>query len=540
MVKLRLTMLCMLTLTLSIGVITVEAQNLVYHLEHEWVKIWINQDGTIDLLYDITIVCDEGTLHWVEIGQPNYDFTIGQAFDENNNELTAVDSSYQSNYKVQVDVEDLNAGESVRFNLTTNVGHMIWEDTQNPGNVGMQFTPSWFPVTIDNLRVKIVSPPGVTESNLKTMTGAEWDNAEYENGNFAVYWERHNLTPGQKYTFGVSFPKEFVQHYEVQPNFLQKYGPWIGVLIIFGLVVTLVAFAFRKKAYLKPIVSVEALGIRRGLTAVEASYLLDLKPSMIVTEILYSLLKKGVVWVTATKPSVTLRIMEPFKSKKPSELVGEARLRYYEIDFLNSIKKDGMLDEETLAETILFLSRSVEEKLRGYCRRDTIDYYRKIVEKAWGQVEQAGTSELASKAYDEQLLWLLLDPKYRARTETTFKNRVFEPTPFWFWYWYSYKQYHPQPTYEPNIDTPAKAKSPPKIPGADFANNIATAVESTSNSIVVNLEKFANAIIPVAPPPRASHEPAHRGSSCVCACAACACACACVSCACACAGGGAG
>ncbi|MDH5449141.1 MAG: hypothetical protein OEY24_00935 [Candidatus Bathyarchaeota archaeon] len=539
MVRLQLPMFCILILVLSMGVLTVEAQNLVYHLEHEWVNIWINEDGTIDLLYDVTIVCDEGVLHWIEIGQPNYDFKIGQAFDENNNELDAVDSSYQGDYKVQVDVEDLNAGKSVRFNLTTNVGHMIWKDTQNLGNVGMQFTPTWFPVRIDNLRVRIVTPSGVTESNLKTITGAEWDNADYEDGNFAVYWERHNLAPSQKYTFGVSFPEEFVQHYEVQKDFLQTYGPWIAVLIVLFLVVVLVAVALRKKPYLKPIMSMEALGIRRGLTAVEASYLLDLMPNMIVTEILYSLLKKRAVWVTATKPSVMLKVMKPFKSEKPGELA-EVQLRYYEIDFLNAIKKDGTLDEELLAETILFLQRSIEEKLRGYCRRDTINYYRKIVEKAWRQVEQAGTSELASKAYDEQLLWLLLDPQHRAKTETTFKNRVFEPAPFWFWYWYGYQQYHPRPTYKPNIDAPTEAKPPPKIPGADFANNIATAVENTSNSIVANLEKFANAIIPAAPPPRTSHKPAHRSSSCVCACAACACACACVSCACACAGGGAG
>jgi hypothetical protein len=539
MVRLPLPLLCIIVLVLSIGVLTVEAQNLVYHLEHEWVKIWINQDGTIDLLYDITIVCDDGVLHWVEIGQPNYDFTIGPAFDENDNVLDAVDSSTQGDYKIRVDVEDLTAGESVRFNLTTNVGRMIWADTQNSGNVGMQFTPTWFPVTIDSLRVQIVTPSGVTESNLKTLTGVEWDNAGYEDGNFAVYWERNNLASSQKYTFGVSFPEEFVQHYEVQPGFLQTYGPWIAVLVVLSLVAVLVAVALRKKPYLNPIISVEALGIRRGLTAVEASYLLDLKPDMIVTEILYSLLKKRAVWVTAIEPSVTLKVMKPLKREAPVELA-EGQLRYYEIDFLHAIKKDGMLDEELLAETILFLRRSVEEKLRGYCRRDTVDYYRKIVEKAWQQVEQAGTSEIASKAYDEQLLWLLLDPQRRTRTETAFKNRVFEPTPFWFWYWYSYQQYHPRPTYKPDIGAPAEAKPPPKIPGADFANNIATAVEGTSNSIVVNLEKFANAIIPATPLPRTSRQPAHRGSSCVCACAACACACACVSCACACASGGAG
>jgi len=178
----------------------------------------------------------------------------------------------------------------------------------------------------------------------------------------------------------------------------------------------------------------------------------------------------------------------------------------------------------------------VEQKLQGYSRKDTVDYYRKIAAQAWTQVEQAGTVELASSAYDEQLLWLMLDPNQRTRTETVFRDRVIQPNPLWFWWWYGYTTYHPNPIYTPNVNAPAQSGPPPAIPGADFANNIATSVEKTSNNIVVNIEKFANAIVP--PPPKASHDPAHPKADCVCACAACACACACVSCACACAGGG--
>jgi hypothetical protein len=280
----------------------------------------------------------------------------------------------------------------------------------------------------------------------------------------------------------------------------------------------------------------ETLGIRRGLTAVEASYLLDMKPTQIVTEILYSLLQKRAVWTESTNPALKLRIMPEFHDKTGT---AENPLRYYEIDFLNAVKNDGSLDEEKLAHTVMFLRDTLEQKLRGYSRRDTVDYYRKIVTKAWTQVEQAGTVDLASKAYDEQLLWLLLDPNYRSRTETAFRDRVFEPSPFWFWYWYGYYHYHPHPAYTPNVDMPAQAAKPPTIPGAEFANNIATAVEKTSSNIVVNIEKFTNAIIPMQTP-KASHEPARHGAECVCACHACACACACVSCACACAGGGVG
>jgi hypothetical protein len=229
--------------------------------------------------------------------------------------------------------------------------------------------------------------------------------------------------------------------------------------------------------------------------------------------------------------------MPEFKDKTGT---AENPLRYYEIDFLNAVKSDGTLDEEKLAHTVMYLRDTVEQKLRGYSRNDAVDYYRKIVAKAWTQVEQAGTADIASKAYDEQLLWLLLDPNYRARTETAFQNRIFEPNPLWFWYWYGYSHYHPHPTYTPPIGTPTPTAKPPAIPGAEFANNIATAVEKTSSNIVLNIEKFANAILPAPSPAKASHEPARHGAECVCACHACACACACVSCACACAGGGVG
>ena len=308
---------------------------------------------------------------------------------------------------------------------------------------------------------------------------------------------------------------------------------WVRTVRLHGIAI----YFIRKKPYASPKLSIETLGIRRGLTAVEASYLLEMKPTKIVTEILYSLLQKRAVWIETTKPSLKLKIMPEFKNKKGT---AEKPLRYYEIDFLTAIRNNGTLEEEKLAHTIMYLRDTLEQKLRGYNRRDTTDYYRKITAKAWAQVERAGTPSLASKAYDEQLLWLLLDPNYRVRTETAFQNRAFKPSPLWFWYWYSYRNYHPNPTYKPNIRSTTQTAKPPTIPGADFANNIATAVEKTSSNIVLSIEKFANALLPAPQPAKASRAPARQGSDCVCACHACACACACVSCACACAGGGVG
>ncbi len=511
-----------------------------YHLEHEWAKIWINQDGTIDLLYDISIALDSGDLiNFVYVGQPKGGFEIVTAMDQYGHMLVATDASSGSDYRVQVRLyEPLVAGQTVRFNLTTNVSRMIYEDT--PDNVGMEFIPTWWEeARVLDLQVQIVLPPGVTTENV-TTTQELWNGTYPEEDRLSVFWQRRELSPNQRYTFGVSFPKEYVKSYETEPTgivaFFQQYGPALLILGISIGAIGAVVYVIRKKPYLTPTLSMETLGIRHGFTAVEASYLLDLKPTRIVTEIMYSLLKKRAIWVKSTTPKFKLKIMQAFENKTGTP---EISLRYYEIDFLHAIKADGTLDEEKLAQTMRFLRHTVEEKLRGYCRRDTTDYYRKIVAKAWAQVEKAGTPALASKAYDEQLLWLFLDPNYQSRTRTVFRDLAFEPSPFWLWYWYSYRHYHPKPTYEPNVTAPTKAAKPPTIPGADFANNIATAVENTSNRIVTNLEKFASAIVRT-PAAKSSTQPAHHRSGCVCACAACACACACVSCACACAGGGVG
>jgi hypothetical protein len=451
------------------------------------------------------------------------------------------DASSGSDYKAQVNLySPLEAGQTIWFTITTNVAHMIMEDTQNPGNVGMQFKPTWWSeAEVTDLRVSVVLPPNVTTENVKTIV--DWNNTSMESGQLVIFWERQNLPPDQQYTFGLSFPKEYVQTYDTQPSgilvFFSNYGFWLAIGTFFvGLVVIIIVVA-SKSPYSTPSISMETLGVRRGLTAVEASYLLDLTPPKIVTEILYSLLQKRAIWVESTTPSLKLKIMKPFEGKTGTR---ETPLRYYEIDFLNAVKEDGMLDEEKLAHTIMSLRDNLEEKMRGYCRRDTIAYYESIVKKAWEQVEQAGTPGLASNAYNEQLLWLMLDPEYQSRTQTAFRDRVFEPSPMWLWFWYGYQHYYPHPTYKPNVETPTQGGQPPVIPGSDFANNVTAALTNTSNNIVANLEKFANSILPMPAGGRASHEPAHSDATCVCACAACACACACVSCACACAGGGVG
>ncbi len=542
MVK-RLPLVLAAVLVLAVALSAVggaQAQSLVYSVDHEWAQLFINQDGTVDLIYNISVSVSQGTMHGFYVGQPNSDFTIGQATDQYGNNLQVTDASSGSDYRVDVTLnQPLSAGQSVWFQVTTNVGGMISNDTTNPGNYGMEFAPQWISdQPINDVRVQIVLPPGVSTNDVKT-TQNYYNGTSTVEGRLAVYWGLGSIGPNDQVILGVSFPSSALPNYT--PPSGGGFGGWGETIAVTGVFAAVIFFLFiivwvfrkSKSNYQSPKVSMETLGVKRGLTAVEASYLLDLKPTQVVTEILYSLLQKRAVWATETKPSLKLKVLPPYEDKVGTK---ENPLRYYEIDFLHSLKEDGSLDEAKLAHTVMFLRDTVEQKLEGYSRKDTVDYYRRIVAKAWTQVEQAGTLELASNAYDEQLLWLMMDPNQRSRTETTFQNRPFQPQPMWFWWWYGYTIYHPHPAYSPNISAPAQSPKPMAIPGAEFANNIATAVEGTANNVVVNLEKFANSIVP--PPPKTSHQPAPHKEGCVCACAACACACACVSCACACAGGG--
>jgi hypothetical protein len=407
-----LTFILALTVTsLSVGLVS--AQNRVYSFDHEWAQIFINQDGTIDLTYNVTLTLTSGAnINYVQLGQPESDFTVGEAVDQYGHQLEAREDNEGSNYRVRVNLyQPLTAGNTIWFTVTTNVAGMIHNDTLNPGNYGMQFIPQWMPVPINDVRVQIVLPPDVAVNEVTTPPDKFWNSTQIVEGRLAVFWQIPVLQPNEQYLLGVSFPASALPDY----NPAQSSSGGIGletialiVLPIIALIVVVVVVRVaRKSNYLSPKVSMETLGIRRGLTAVEASYLLDMKPTQIVTEILYSLLQKRALWVESTNPALKLRIMPAYKNKTGTD---ENPLRYYEIDFLHAVKDDGTLDEEKLAHTVMFLRDTVEQKLRGHSRRDTVDYYRKIVTKAWSQVEQAGTADLASKAYDEQLLWLLLDP----------------------------------------------------------------------------------------------------------------------------------
>lgn len=499
-----------------------------YTVDREWVRIWINKDGSIDVQYNLTLTYISGSPQGiVTIGMPRGGFRIDSVRDLAGANLSYRDVSSGSYYAVEVQLRTpiiLNRPNTIL--LYAIVPGMVSGDTTNPGNVGVLFYPSTFSGAtgdVDNVRVAMILPEGVKSDEVKYLTGVPFNNVFMDGSNLVVYWERVNWPAEREFRVGVSFPERYVS---LGPDIWFYVSIGGAVLAAAGLIVVIFA-RLRKATYEKPRIAVEALGAAHGLTAVEAGIVLDLKPIRVLTMILFGLLMKRMAIVTATDPVIKLERLAT--ENKPA-----SALRYYEIDYFKALQPDGSLNEMMLARTYLDLRDAVDYKLRGYSRADTTNYYKSIVDKAWSQVTQAGTPELRGDAVDSNIEWLLADEQFSERFRVAFPpDIIIYPRPDWWWYWRG-PRLPPGPVSTPPT-TPTEAKP---IPGQDFANNIVLGLEKAANNMVTNVQEFTNRLVP-AQAPTAKERSVRGRSSCICACASCACACACVSCACACASGGA-
>ena len=94
------------------------------------------------------------------------------------------------------------------------------------------------------------------------------------------------------------------------------------------------------------------------------------------------------------------------------------------------------------------LVKTVAGKMKGFSRRETVEYYKDIVQRAWAQVEAAETPEVKSEKYAETMEWTMLDKDYDDRTRRTFQGGpVFVPT------WWG--------RYDPTFPSSAPASSGP-------------------------------------------------------------------------------
>jgi hypothetical protein len=178
--------------------------------------------------------------------------------------------------------------------------------------------------------------------------------------------------------------------------------------------------------------------------------------------------------------------------------------------------------------------------MKGFSRRESVEYYKDIVQRAWAQVEAAETPEVKSEKFAETMEWTMLDKDYDDRTRRTFQSGpVFVPS-WWGRYDPTFPSSAPSssgPVSAPSMPSSKGGLSLPTLPGSTFAASVVRGVENFSGNVVGGIGDFTSGVtnktnpIPVSTSSGRSSGGRSSGGGCACACA-------CAGCACACAGGG--
>jgi hypothetical protein len=433
------------------------------------------------------------------------------------------------------------------------VENMLYLDPGEDDYASAVFAPARFVRSITtgttDLTVTFHLPPGVQpdEPRWHQSPSGFPDEPETwldEEGRVVYSWNNPQARPYEEYRLGASFPLQYVPDQAVQRQdpagatsidgeaILACLVP-LGFIGFFVSVIVMSVVADRKRRlqYLPPKISIEGHGIKRGLTAVEAAILLEQPMDKIMTMILFAAIKKEAAEVKSREP-LELSLTNPL----PEDL------RPYEKDFLEAFRlPKGKQRQKALEESMVSLVKSVAQKMKGFSRRETVEYYRDIMKRAWAEVEAAETPEVKSAKYEEVMEWTMLDRDYDRRTRDVFRGGpVFVPV---WWgrfdpgFGRSAAGSAPVSTSAPSFPRggPTGGPSMPTLPGGSFAASVVGGVQNLSSQVVGSVGDFTSRVTnrtnPVPKTTTRSGGGSRGGGGCACACA-------CAGCACACAGGG--
>lgn len=526
-----------------------------FSLDEETVQVFWNSDGTISVDYSFTFTNDPGAhpIDFVDIGMPNRNFDWNSIVANVNGQTVNISEDYQGKgpYGFAVDLGPyaIPAGKQGKVHAYIGrISNVLHPDDNEPDTYASgEFSPTWFGADYvhgyTKLTVVFLLPPGVKPQEPRYhMPRGGWPCSDQPlaqtqaDGRILYTWSCPTAQGHTQYTFGISFPKQYVPASAIAKPSLFRIDPetiiaalCIGGIIFFFLgipILGIISERKRKLQYLPPKISVEGHGIKRGLTAVEAAILMEQPLDKVMTMILFGVVKKGAATVASSDP-LKLQVTDPLP----------ANLHEYEQEFLQAFATANLAARrQSLQEMTIRLVKSVAEKMKGFSRKETIDYYKSIMERAWQQIEAAGTPEVKSQMYEQALEWTMLDKEYDERTRQVLTGPVYVPH-WWGRYDPSYRSASSAHTAAPAPSMPSGAgRSQVSVPGASFAASVVNGVQRFSSRILGDVHSFTSSVTnrtnPV-PSPSGSSSSSWSGGG-----HSCACACACAGCACACAGGG--
>ncbi|MEX1248186.1 MAG: hypothetical protein WEA61_06850 [Anaerolineales bacterium] len=523
------------------------AQDYYFSAISEQVDVYWEADGTLTLEYEILFQNGDNAhpIDVVDLGLPNENYNpnnIDATLDGRQSSFIEWQSAYIAVGPAIYFDSPIPAGRTGTFRARiTDIREVLYTDNLDENYASAVFIPQYFGSEFvfgtTDITVVYHLPPGVQPDEPR------WHTADHpgfpetpttgvdSEGSITYTWRNPNGNIAQEYLFGASFPNKYVNAGAVQePDLFQRYGldpefiiPFV-VCICFALfIIALIWIGVasdkrRRMQYLPPKIAIEGHGIKRGLTAPEAAILLEQPMDKILTMILFSTIKKGAAQVANQDP-LEVAVTSP----APKDL------REYESQFLAAFKEGDPGARRRAMQTLMVdIVKGVANKMRGFSKRETVDYYRTITEDAWKQVEDAKTPKVQSKLYEENLEWTMMDEDYDDRTRRVFTGRPVY-APIW---WGRYAGSGGRSVISaPSRSTGGGRVSLPTLPGADFAASVTKGVQNVAAGVTGNLADFTGGVTkatnPPPPPTRSSGGGfSGGGSSCACACAGCACACA--------------
>jgi hypothetical protein len=536
------------------------AQSYTFNLSQEITHVYWNSDGTVAVDYTFTFVNDPAghVIDFVDVGMPNGNYNLGNITADVGGKPVNLSSDFQGDgpygFSVDMGAYAIQPGQtgSVHISVGQITGVLYKDTTKSDTDASGEFPSAYWTTAHGNTDMTVIFhlPPGVVDQEARYHTpkgGWPCSNepaGAFDDQNRITYtWQCATATGSTQYTFGTSFPKKYVPAGAIVVpaafdigKFLSNIGsnlqPFCCVgffllLFVGGPILGAINSKKRKLQYLPPKIQIEGHGIKRGLTAVEAGILMEQPLDKVMTMILFGVVKKNAATVVTRDP-LKLQLADPLP----------ADLHDYEKDFLQAFSNDDLANRRKgLQEMTVKLVNGVSDKMKGFSRKETIDFYQNIMERAWQQIETAGTPEVKGQLYDESIEWTMLDKNYDERTRRVFTGPVF--IPMW---WGNYDPaYHPVSAgtmtagAKPSLSMPASSGGRTSLPGATFAASVVTGVQGFSSKVLGDVKSFTTGVTnrtnPVPVVKTSGGGGFHGGGGCACACA-------CAGCACACAGGG--
>jgi len=544
-----------LVFILTLGITTSAlAQDYYFAVEQETVHVYWNENGTLSLDYTFVFGNQPGAhpIDFVDIGLPNNSYEFGSISADVNGNTVDISTDYQGSgcCGVAVDMGNYAIPAGQRGSVHVRVGqinNVLFTDDEDETYASAVFSPTWFGSQYvsgsTDVTVIFHLPPGVGPDEPKWHSApsgfpSEPETALDSDGRVTYTWNNPSGNAHSRYEFGASFPKTYVPASAIQtepvytaPAF--DFGNLIEGLIensfcacfpilFFGIpILGAINGRRRKLKYLPPKIAIEGHGIKRGLTAVEAAILMEQPLDKVMTMILFGTIKKGAAEVVTREP-LKLNVTDPLPEG----------LHEYEKQFLVAFRPDANLKQRRtdLQDMTINLVKAVSKKMKGFSRKETVAYYKNIMERAWKQIAAADTPEVQSQLLNDAMEWTMLDKDYDERARRTYTRPIF--VPMW-WHRYDPGYGRSVGTSRPvSVGSSTPSSRPTGLPGATFAASVVGGAQTFSQKVIGNVSDFTSRVTNKTNPVPKSSGRSYSGGG------GCACACACAGCACACAGGG--